>query len=174
MYNLTLWMTKTVDAIWDYFLAIWTEQNGKLHGRDYDKQQAIALEMTQDKVMQIYEASKHYVNDAKSAILHARPLVEQILMWTKVHLDAYLAIAEVILEAQTLALEQGGMRGGGRCHNSVKTGIFKIRFNLSIKLQLEQRSVLAIMTLVVSMNETEVIWVICNHKSDHESIQGKK
>jgi hypothetical protein len=122
--------------------------------------------------MQIYEASKHYVNDAKSAILHARPL-EQILTWTKAHLDAYLAIAEVILEAQTLALEQGGMRGGGRCHNNVKTGIFKIHFNLSIKLQLEQRSVLDIMTLVVSMNETVVIWVICNHKSDHE-IQGKK
>jgi hypothetical protein len=38
MYNLTLWMTKTVDAIWDYFLAIWTEQNGKLCGKDYDEQ----------------------------------------------------------------------------------------------------------------------------------------
>jgi hypothetical protein len=47
--------------------------------------------------MHIYEASKHYVNDAESAILHARPL-EQILTWTKEHLDAYLATAEVILE----------------------------------------------------------------------------
>jgi hypothetical protein len=24
-YNLTLWMTKTIDAIWDYFLTLWTE-----------------------------------------------------------------------------------------------------------------------------------------------------
>jgi hypothetical protein len=40
---------------------------------------------------------KHYVNEAESAILHARPL-EQILTWTKAHLDAYLATAEVILE----------------------------------------------------------------------------
>jgi hypothetical protein len=96
-YNPTLWMTKTVDAIWDYFLAIWTERNGELHGRNYEEQQAIALEMTRDEVTKIYEASKRYVNDAESAILHARPL-EQILRWTKAHLDAYLATAEVILE----------------------------------------------------------------------------
>jgi hypothetical protein len=33
---------------------------------------------------------------------------------------------------------------------------------------------LDLMTLVMSVNETEVTWVICNHKRDHESIQGKK
>jgi hypothetical protein len=90
-------MTKTIDAIWDYFLTIWTARNGKLYGKDYDEQRAIALETTRAEVTQIYEASKHYVNDAESAILHARPL-EQILTWTKAHLDAYLATAEVILE----------------------------------------------------------------------------
>ena len=90
-------MTKTVDAIWDYFLLIWTDRNGELYGKDYDEQRAIALETTRAEVEQIYEGSKHYVNDAESAILHARPL-EQILTWTKAHLDAYLATAEVILE----------------------------------------------------------------------------
>jgi hypothetical protein len=96
-FNPTLWMTKTVDAIWDYFLLIWTERNGELYEKDYDEQQAIALETTQAKVEQIYEGLKHYVNNAESAILHARPL-EQILIWTKAPLDAYLATAEVILE----------------------------------------------------------------------------
>jgi hypothetical protein len=76
---------------------IWTDQNGKLYGKDYDEQQAIALETTWAKVEQIYEGSKHYVHDAESAVLHARPL-EQILTWTKAHLDAYLATAKVILE----------------------------------------------------------------------------
>jgi hypothetical protein len=38
-----------------------------------------------------------YVNDAKSRLLHGQPL-EQILTWTKSHLDAYLAMAEVITE----------------------------------------------------------------------------
>jgi hypothetical protein len=48
-----------------------------VYGKDYNKQWAIALEMTQAAVTQIYEALKHYVNDAESTILHARPL-EQI------------------------------------------------------------------------------------------------
>jgi hypothetical protein len=90
-------MMKISDAIWDYFLTIWTERNGELYSKDYDEQGAIALEMTRAEVTQIYEASKHYVNDVESAISHARPL-EQILTWTKAHLDAYLATAEVILE----------------------------------------------------------------------------
>jgi hypothetical protein len=76
-YNLNLWMTKTVDAIWDYFLLIWTDRNGELYGKDYDEQRVIALETTQAKVEQTYEGSKHYVNNAESAVLHARPL-EQI------------------------------------------------------------------------------------------------
>jgi hypothetical protein len=87
-YNPTLWMTKTIDAIWDYFLTIWTKRNGELYSKDYDEQRVIALETT---------PSKHYVNNAESAILHVRPL-EQILTWTKAHLDAYLATAEVILQ----------------------------------------------------------------------------
>jgi hypothetical protein len=37
-YNLTLWMTKTIDAIWDYVLTIRTTRNGKLYGKDYDEQ----------------------------------------------------------------------------------------------------------------------------------------
>jgi hypothetical protein len=53
--------------------------------------------MTRSKVTQIYEEAKHYVNDEESCMLHGRPL-EQILNWTKSHLDAYLATAEVILE----------------------------------------------------------------------------
>jgi hypothetical protein len=73
------------------------EQNGKLYGKDYNNQRAIALETTWAEVEQIYDRSKHYVNDAESAILHARPL-KQILTWTKAHLNVYLATAEVLLE----------------------------------------------------------------------------
>jgi hypothetical protein len=68
-----------------------------LHGKDYEEQQAIALKMSCNEVSRIYEEAKLYVNDAKSRLLHGRPL-EQILTWTKSHLDAYFAMAEVILE----------------------------------------------------------------------------
>jgi hypothetical protein len=53
--------------------------------------------MTQSEVTKIYEKSKHYAYGAEHAILHTKPL-EEILKWTKVHLDAYLATAEMILE----------------------------------------------------------------------------
>jgi hypothetical protein len=84
-------MQKTIDAIWQIFLTIWYTRNGKLHGKDYGEQQAIALETSCNEVSRIYEEAKLYVNDAKSRLLHGRPL-EQILTWTKSHLDAYLAM----------------------------------------------------------------------------------
>jgi hypothetical protein len=31
-------MTKTVDAVWNLFLTVWTAWNGELYGRDYDEQ----------------------------------------------------------------------------------------------------------------------------------------
>jgi hypothetical protein len=90
-------MQKTIDAIWQIFLTIWYTQNGELHGKDYEEKRAIALETSRNEVSRIYEEAKLYINDAKSRLLHGRPL-EQILTWTKSHLDAYLATAEVILE----------------------------------------------------------------------------
>ena len=96
-YTPTLWMRKTVDAIWQIFLTLWTCRNGEKYGTDYDEQRAIALETSQDAVRHLYERTKHSVNDEESALLHSRPL-EEILTWTKAHLDAFLATAEVILE----------------------------------------------------------------------------
>ena len=90
-------MQKTIDAIWQIFLTIWLTRNGELHGKDYEEQRAIALKTSRDEVSRIYEEAKQYVNDAESRLLHGR-LLEQILTWTKSHLDAYLATAEVILE----------------------------------------------------------------------------
>jgi hypothetical protein len=90
-------MTKTIDAVWDLFLVIWTTRNGEFHGKDYEEQRAIALQTTQREVSRIYEEARHYVIGAERAMLNARPL-EEILNWTKVHLDAYLATAKVILE----------------------------------------------------------------------------
>jgi hypothetical protein len=76
---------------------IWSTRNGELYGKHYEEQCKIALDTTRDEVSRIYKEAKHYVNDAKSAMLHSRPL-EQILRWTKSYLDAYLVTAEVILE----------------------------------------------------------------------------
>ena len=90
-------MRKTIDEIWQIFLTIWTCRNGKKYRKDYNEQCEIALATSQDKVREIYEQTRNSVNDQESALLHARPL-EEILNWTKAHLDAYLVTAEVILE----------------------------------------------------------------------------
>jgi hypothetical protein len=96
-HNPSLWMRKTVEAIWQIFLKIWLTRNGELYGKNYEEQREIALETTRSKVTRIYKDAKHYVNNEESCMLHSRPL-EQILNWTKSHLDAYLATAEVIVE----------------------------------------------------------------------------
>jgi hypothetical protein len=67
------------------------------YGKDYDENRRIALKTSQEAVQQIYEQTKHSVNDQESPLLHSQPL-SAILNWTKSHIDAYLATAEVILE----------------------------------------------------------------------------
>jgi hypothetical protein len=95
--NPSLWMQKTINAIWQIFLMIWLMQNGELHGKDYEEQCSIVLITSCVKVSRINKEAKQYVNDAEIRLLHHQ-LLEQILTWTKSHLDAYLATAEVILE----------------------------------------------------------------------------
>jgi hypothetical protein len=102
---------KTIAQFGITFWQYGPNEKGKLYGKDYDEQWAIALETTWAEVTQIYKALKHYVNDAESAILHARPL-EQILTWTKAHLDAYLATAEVILTQDSLSTPRTYARAG--------------------------------------------------------------
>jgi hypothetical protein len=33
-----LWTRKTINAVWEIFLMIWTCQNGEKSGKDYDKE----------------------------------------------------------------------------------------------------------------------------------------
>ena len=65
-FNPSQWMRKTIDAVWQIFLTIWTVRNGELHGKDYDEQRKIALATTQEEVSRVYENAKHYVNDYPS------------------------------------------------------------------------------------------------------------
>jgi hypothetical protein len=95
-FNPTLWMRKTIDQVWLLFRTIWLCRNGEKYGKDYDEQRAIALETTRNKVREIYEQARSDVDSVTSSRLHAQPL-EEILKWTKRHLDAYLATAEVYL-----------------------------------------------------------------------------
>jgi hypothetical protein len=63
-------MTKTVDAIWDYFLLIWMERNSKLYGKDYDKQQAIALETTRAKAKQKFMRDQNIMSTMQKVLFY--------------------------------------------------------------------------------------------------------
>jgi len=90
-------MRKTIDQLWKFFHSIWNCRNGELHGKDYEEAKKIALHTTRAEAKRVYEDSRNQVTDRKSRVLHPLP-IEEILRWTKAHLDAYLATAEVILE----------------------------------------------------------------------------
>jgi hypothetical protein len=63
----------------------------------YEEQRTIALRTTQESVWCIYHQSKDQVSEEDSNTLHAQP-IKEVMKWTKRHLDACLATAEVYLE----------------------------------------------------------------------------
>jgi hypothetical protein len=97
LFNPTLWARKTIEQVWTTFCTIWICRKGELHGKNYEEQQTIALCTTRESVQRIYRQSKDQVSEEDSNTLHAQP-IEEVMKWTKCHLDAYLATAEVYLE----------------------------------------------------------------------------
>ena len=91
------WMRTTIAAIWKFSMTIWRQRNAALHGTD----SAITLEKRRKeaatKATTVYQDTIGNVLPSDSLILH-RARINEILNWTKQHLDAYLATAEVICE----------------------------------------------------------------------------
>ena len=92
-----LWMRKTIDQIWNLYLSLWQCRNGELHGPDFETTRKKALDATRASVQRAFAQTQGNVSDYDRRLLHRHP-VSEILAWTKSHLDAYLATAEVILE----------------------------------------------------------------------------
>jgi hypothetical protein len=62
-------MQKTIDQVWLLFQTIWLYQNGKMKGKDYDEQCAIALKTTCNKVQDIYQQAQSEVNPVSYLLL---------------------------------------------------------------------------------------------------------
>jgi hypothetical protein len=79
-------MQTTIDAIWTFALTLWRQRNHKLHGHNGQ----LSLEAKQQK--SLIRATVVYhdtLDDAPAA---------GMINWTKQHLDAYLATAEMACE----------------------------------------------------------------------------
>ena len=91
------WMQTTINAIWDFSLTLWRQRNAAYHGAD----EALPLERKQKdtalKAAAVYRDTAGNLIPSDDIILHWKQLNE-ILNWTKQHLDAYLATAKVICE----------------------------------------------------------------------------
>jgi len=90
-------MRKAIEQTWHYYITIWNCRNGELHGHNFEESRQKALGMKRQVAQALYTSSEGNVTETEARLLH-RDTVENILNWTKAHLDAYLAMAEVILE----------------------------------------------------------------------------
>ena len=91
------WMRTTIAALWKFSMTLWRQRNAAFHGTD----SAITLEKRRTaavtKATAVYLDTIGNVLPSDGLILH-RARINVILTWTKQHLDAYLATAEVICE----------------------------------------------------------------------------
>jgi hypothetical protein len=92
------WMRTVIKELWVFSIAIWKQRNTELHGTDG----AISMEQerrkeTATEAVAVYQATIGNVSQMDSVVLH-HARIDEILKWTKEHLDAYLASADVIID----------------------------------------------------------------------------
>jgi len=90
-------MRRTIEQTWKLFITIWHCRNGERYGTNFEEAKRQALEMQRTTAQNIYAQTVGNVTEREAHLLH-RSLIDEILTWTKSHLNAYLATAEVILE----------------------------------------------------------------------------
>jgi hypothetical protein len=91
------WMRTTINAIWTLALTLWRQRNAALHGPD----SSLTLERKRKEAVTrataVYQETLGNILPSDSIVLH-HARINHILNWTKQHLDAYLATAEVVCE----------------------------------------------------------------------------
>jgi predicted dehydrogenase len=91
-------MRTVIKELWVFSIAIWKQHNSELHGTDG----AISMEQrrkeTANEAVAVYQSTIGNLSQTDGVVLH-RARIEEILKWTKEHLDAYLlASADVIID----------------------------------------------------------------------------
>jgi hypothetical protein len=90
-------MRTVIKELWIFSIVLWKQGNTELHGTD----DAISMEQcrkeTVNEAVAVYQLTIGKVSQMDSVVLH-HARIEEILKWTKEHLDAYLAFADVIID----------------------------------------------------------------------------
>jgi hypothetical protein len=96
-FNADHWLRTTIDAIWKFAMTLWRQRCATYHGENGALTKEQQRKHTAQEATAVYQATIGHVLPSDSLVLH-RAKIADILNWTKQHLDAYLATAEVICE----------------------------------------------------------------------------
>jgi hypothetical protein len=87
-------MHTTIDALWTFALTLWCQRNHKLYGHNGQLSNEAKRQKSLIRATAVYRDT---IDEDDSRILHRMPAANTI-NWTKQHLDAYLAMAEMACE----------------------------------------------------------------------------
>jgi hypothetical protein len=92
-------MRTVIKELWVFSIAIWKQRNTELHGTDGAilSMEQRRKETATEEAVAVYQATIGNVSQTDSVVLH-HARIDEILKWTKEHLDAYLASAAVIID----------------------------------------------------------------------------
>ena len=94
------WIRTVIKELWAFSIAIpvWKQWNTELHGTDG----AISMEQrrkeTATEAVAVYQTTIGTISQMDSIMLHHACITNEILKWTKEHLDACLASADVSID----------------------------------------------------------------------------
>ena len=91
------WMRTVIKELWTFSIVVWNQRNTELHGLNGFISAEKLRKETATAAIHKYQTTIGNVSPTDSVVLHQAHIAE-IINWTKEHLDAYLASAEVILD----------------------------------------------------------------------------
>jgi hypothetical protein len=92
-------MRTVITELWTFSIAtIWKQRNAELHGIDGAVSMEHRRKETATEAAAVYQATIGKVSPTDSIVLVHHARIEEILKWTKEHLDTYLASADVIID----------------------------------------------------------------------------
>jgi hypothetical protein len=91
------WLRTTIDAIWKFSLTLWRHRNKELHGDNGETSREARRKVALEQAKAVYTDTIGNVTPQAALLLHRHRLTT-MTNWTKQHLDAYLATAQMACE----------------------------------------------------------------------------
>jgi hypothetical protein len=91
------WMRTVIKELWVFSITIRKQRNSELHGTDGAISMEHRRKETATEAVAVYQSTIGKVSQTDSVVLH-HARIEDILKWTKEHLNANLASADVKID----------------------------------------------------------------------------